>query len=896
MSRQKLVVLFVVTVLLFGTVVGPLAVNAQTSSAPGSPLTELERMEQFWQDVYGASSTTMFPNLNQPLPMGGELLAKAQPDECFDGVGSVYPPGPPCVTGKAKVNQAYVWGLTQVGQALWFGTATNVHCMVLGAYLGLTTPIENKSWVCEFGDSQYSPPLSAAIGDWRPPRIYTYNTAGDILTEKTPPDLRIGFTLGLRAAANLNNVVLLGGPSLTGGINLFAYQADTGAYLGSTKLSAYNNIRKSVVVDGVLYLGVGKVGGAGSVLRWRGDVTTPFVFENVGDVGGDAAELVLHEGRIFVSTWPQASELAGLFMSPPIPAGGLTTADAAGWTKVWQVDAYEPDPVTAATYGGGALISFKGYLYWGTMHVPFLAGMAHFDVYGMPSEPADILVTLLGSHRAISLFRGRNFATTPEVELLYGNPILPAYVPGAGWQIVPNKMNKLPRYGLAGFNYFFNNYTWSMAVYQDQLFVGTMDWSYLFASALVGLLQSMNVADAAPMVESLQLPPNFFGADLFRFVNNQYPAVPVSVAGVGNFTSYGVRNMVSAPQGLYLGMANPMNLLTDPGPGWPNGGWELIGLYKLPAPQLVGYVYVDTNTDGWRQNTETGGLAGVPIKLMQFGNLVDQTVSYNGGWYQFDLVMPGQYTVEAAIPPEYQPTSVTSVNLTKHHFVTAVANFGVEKKWAKIGDRVWYDANANGILEATDSGMGNVTVALLADNAGAPGAVVATTTTAADGAYLFDGIMPGTYWVQVTDEHGVTAGRTLMTGPNSQPNPHGPITVAHRQSYLDADFGYAFIPGPGQTVIADLVWNDLNGNGVRDPGEPGLAGIQVCAQPLGHAAIFCAITDANGVYGIEAPASRTYLVAVTIPPVNMTETKHDFYMPLVVLAGQRYMYLDFGYR
>ena len=45
---------------------------------------------------------------------------------------------------------------------------------------------------------------------------------------------------------------------------------------------------------------------------------------------GDAAELALHEGRLFVSTWPDVgASLSGLWMSPPLPSGGLTAAHAA---------------------------------------------------------------------------------------------------------------------------------------------------------------------------------------------------------------------------------------------------------------------------------------------------------------------------------------------------------------------------------------------------------------------------------------------------------------------------------------------------------------------------------------------------------------------------------------
>lgn len=51
--------------------------------------------------------------------------------------------------------------------------------------------------------------------------------------------------------------------------------------------------------------------------------------------------------------------------------------------------------------------------------------------------------------------------------------------------------------------------------------------------------------------------------------------------GVGNYSSYGIRNMIGREDGLYLGMANPMNLLTDPFDEKPEGGWELIRLTRF---------------------------------------------------------------------------------------------------------------------------------------------------------------------------------------------------------------------------------------------------------------------------------------------------------------------------
>jgi len=121
------------------------------------------------------------------------LLAEAQPDECFFDVGHpsnsynpfLYLNTSTCTNaaGTLKKNQAYVWGMAKSGEDIWFGTMSNTHCLVIGGYLGSTTPVLTDSYVCEFGESAFSPPVPAIIGDWRPPRIFVYDTANN-----TPPN------------------------------------------------------------------------------------------------------------------------------------------------------------------------------------------------------------------------------------------------------------------------------------------------------------------------------------------------------------------------------------------------------------------------------------------------------------------------------------------------------------------------------------------------------------------------------------------------------------------------------------------------------------------------------------------------------------------------------------
>jgi len=170
--------------------------------------------------------------------------------------------------------------------------------------------------------------------------------------------------------------------------------------------------------------------------------------------------------------------------------------------------------------------------------------------------------------------------------------VLPAFVPSSAdadplawiWSLVPTKMGA-PVFGPSGFGNFFNNYAWTMTVYAGQLFVGTMDWSYLSEDFLGPLLAQYIDLDE---LERLQLPAQFFGADLYRIPSAAQAAVPESMNGMGNYGSYGVRSAV-ADDALYLGLANPMNLLTDTSDSLPEGGWELMRLtvsQDAEAPRL----------------------------------------------------------------------------------------------------------------------------------------------------------------------------------------------------------------------------------------------------------------------------------------------------------------------
>ena len=122
-----------------------------------------------------------------------------------------------------------------------------------------------------------------------------------------------------------------------------------------------------------------------------------------------------------------------------------------------------------------------------------------------------------------------------------------------------------------------------------------------------------------------------------------------------------------------------------------------------------------------------------------------------------------------------------------------------------IGDRVWRDLDNNGLLDAGENGIANVTLQLFEDT-NSSGAfesgvdtLVDTTTTNATGHYEFDNLLPGNYLVVIPISNfgagQALAGHTSSTGLNPVPNPNTDV---------DNDNNGAFLAGVGVVTTGVL--------------------------------------------------------------------------------------------
>jgi hypothetical protein len=436
---------------------------------------------------------------------------------------------------------------------------------------------------------------------------------------------------------NGHTYVLVSGPALvlTQGLSFFALDVtgmtDPSQFTNSNWVAEFSDpnyvdMRHWLSYQGVLYAPSAKQNqGGGAILQYTGNFaniptivpgpgnkyraiptcgsaseTIPpsgtfvcFAFQNIGNTpDGIDTDAVIHteinpqtgqsDPRIVVATWPPPG-VAGLYMSPSIPPGGFgqPNPNPANWTKIWDYNLnYDPDPVVAATVGTGAIADFNGQLYWGTM-VYAVAGtvawLKHYDSNDVMS-PQQVLASVTNTFRSTTLFRGTNFLSgTPTIQNLYGQAQFLVWngPPGSAqgqWVPTNSNMGGAPAlYGVSGFGNPYNNYTWTMAQFNGKLYVGTMDGGYADADVAPLILTAQG--QPLPVYYNKIFPYQTFGADIYSFKDNNSPAVPETINGMGNYLNYGVRALIpNGTTSLLIGTANPMNLNS----GNPLGGWQLI--------------------------------------------------------------------------------------------------------------------------------------------------------------------------------------------------------------------------------------------------------------------------------------------------------------------------------
>jgi hypothetical protein len=99
--------------------------------------------------------------------------------------------------------------------------------------------------------------------------------------------------------------------------------------------------------------------------------------------------------------------------------------------------------------------------------------------------------------------------------------------------------------------------------------------------------------------------------------------------------------------------------------------------FRSTVGSLGGFIFLDANGNGTREDSEIAGLLGVTMTLtLPSGGTQTTLTTGNDGAYEFGSLMPGAYTVVQTQPPGYVSTSPDSVTANVLAGQAAVVNFG----------------------------------------------------------------------------------------------------------------------------------------------------------------------------------------------------------------------------
>jgi hypothetical protein len=342
-------------------------------------------------------------------------------------------------------------------------------------------------------------------------------------------------------------------------------------------------------------------------------------------------------------------------------------------------------------------------------------------------------------------------------------------------------------------------------------------------------------------------------------------------------------------------------------PSWEFTKQTLLRFATPEGPQEPQYgaigdrVWLDRNEDGLQylppplaSTHRRGGMEpGIPDILVTLrdcdGNILEETYTDAEGYYRFDMLPSGDYrigvdplqkyaltladqggddTLDSDIDPATgQSHCVTIVGGQTDDSVDAGLYPVQEELPAGLGDRIWYDANMDGIQDPGEEGYGYVTVLLL----DCDGDFLAETQSDHEGHYLFDGLVPGDYMIEVAPDHYTEITEMDQGGDDTLDSDIDPrtfrspcISLAAGELNDTVDAGLVNIDYPTDGAIGDRVWLDDNGNGIQDAQEPGLPFVEVTLYDCNGQVLGEIVTDDSGAYLFDGLALGDYRIGVEV--------------------------------
>jgi uncharacterized repeat protein (TIGR01451 family) len=341
---------------------------------------------------------------------------------------------------------------------------------------------------------------------------------------------------------------------------------------------------------------------------------------------------------------------------------------------------------------------------------------------------------------------------------------------------------------------------------------------------------------------------------------------------------------------------------------------------------ITGKVYKDLNDNGVPDAGEDG-ISGVTVTLTgtdKDGKPVSLTTTSNAfGVYSFapPASNAAGYTItetqpalgdgKTTAPGVGSATSSKPVATGQPDVITGVIfgtnplagyNFGELDQNTKITGYVFGDTNNNGVKDTGEQGLAGVTITL-AGTSGAGATVAMTTTTAADGTFVFTGVPPSGatgYTITEVQPSGYNDGKTIVTiGQPGTPNSSkavnvgdqdrvGGVVVAANTNRGDYIFGEVPIPGLKPPIVNGYVYLDRRHTRLRptDGSVEGQSGWTVVLRQ-GNLVICTTTTNDKGFYQFDNLHCPGYEQSglPTGPGFSITFDREGSNLPAVPTSG-----------
>jgi len=361
---------------------------------------------------------------------------------------------------------------------------------------------------------------------------------------------------------------------------------------------------------------------------------------------------------------------------------------------------------------------------------------------------------------------------------------------------------------------------------------------------------------------------------------------------------------VTLPEGYFVGQKNTGILQLDSDANedgctdfllFSGGTDNNIDIALTKEAAIEGVAFTDLNGNGVN-NLNDPDLDGIQVFLFSSdGTKLDSTLTFatgdTTGYYLFDGLIPSEYYIQFIFPDEYIlsdgnvgsddidsdisnafGTGTTDIITLASGEIASNTDGGAYLP-ACIGDRIWEDLDKNGLQDEGEAGVGGIEV-IIFRSFGVPFDTVVTNQL---GEYKFSGLKQGLYFIQfmIPQEYTISLSDVgiddLIDSDADETGKTPLISLAHGADLTSVDCGIF----TSMASLRSVVWEDLNGDGMRQAVEARIPDIRVTLFDENDNAIRSTVSNSLGLYAFQEIPEGNYKVFVDLDNTDYAFTTID---------------------